>query len=123
MFEIPRGALYPVLPLRDIVIFPHMVVPLFVGRGKSIQALEQAMAKDRLVFLVAQRKATVEDPRPADLHETGTLGEVLQVLKLPDGAIRVLLEGVRRVRSKSIVQTEPYLKARVEEVKEGGSEP
>jgi ATP-dependent Lon protease len=106
----------PLLPLRDLVIFPHMVVPLFVGRGKSIQALETAMAKDRLVFLVAQRKATVENPRPSDLHETGTLGEVLQVLKLPDGAIRVLLEGVRRARLKSVVQTDPFLKGRLEEV-------
>ncbi|KQY51201.1 endopeptidase La [Lysobacter sp. Root494] len=87
----------PVLPLRDVVVFPHMVIPLFVGRDKSIRALDIAMEADKRILLVAQRSAETDDPTGKDLYETGTLAQVLQLLKLPDGTIKVLVEGVSRV--------------------------
>ena len=88
----------PVLPLRDVVVFPHMVIPLFVGRDKSIRALDIAMEGDKRILLVAQKSAETDDPGGADLHEIGTLAQVLQLLKLPDGTIKVLVEGVSRAR-------------------------
>jgi len=87
----------PVLPLRDVVVFPHMVIPLFVGRDKSIRALDLAMESDKRILLVAQRSAETDDPAGKDLYETGTLAHVLQLLKLPDGTIKVLVEGMSRV--------------------------
>ncbi|NDY42109.1 endopeptidase La [Dissulfurirhabdus thermomarina] len=88
----------PLLPLRDIVLFPHMVAPLFVGREKSVQAIEHAMAADEEIFLATQRDAKVDDPREADIHRVGTLGTILQLLRLPDGTVKVLIEGKRRAR-------------------------
>ena len=88
----------PVLPLRDIVVFPHMIVPLFVGREKSIRALEAVMAEDKQIILVTQREADTEDPDGDGLYTTGTIGSILQLLKLPDGAVKVLVEGGERVR-------------------------
>jgi ATP-dependent Lon protease len=88
----------PVLPLRDVVVYPHMVIPLFVGREKSIQALDAAMKADKRIMLVAQRQADVEDPKLADLHNFGTVATILQLLKLPDGTVKVLVEGVDRAR-------------------------
>ena len=87
----------PVLPLRDVVVFPHMVIPLFVGRDKSMQALERAMEADKRILLVAQKSAETDDPAAADLYGVGTLAQVLQLLKLPDGTIKVLVEGLARV--------------------------
>ena len=81
----------PVLPLRDIVVFPHMIVPLFVGREKSIKALEAVMAEDKQIILVTQTKADLEDPDADGLHVTGTVGSILQLLKLPAGAVKVLV--------------------------------
>src|SRR3982751_451555 len=89
---------YPVLPLRDIVVFPHMIVPLFVGRDKSVAALEAAMAADKEIFLIAQLDAGEDDPARADLHAMGVTATVLQLLKLPDGTVRVLVEGRARAR-------------------------
>ena len=83
----------PVLPLRDVVVYPHMVIPLFVGREKSILALEQAMKVDKQILLVAQKQADVDDPPPKDLYDVGTLATILQLLKLPDGTVKVLVEG------------------------------
>ncbi|MCM2503576.1 endopeptidase La [Aureimonas altamirensis] len=88
--------LYPVLPLRDIVVFPHMIVPLFVGREKSIKALEEVMGADKQILLATQRNATDEDPAPDAIYEIGTLANVLQLLKLPDGTVKVLVEGISR---------------------------
>ena len=88
----------PVLPLRDVVVFPHMVIPLFVGRDKSIRALDLAMEADKRILLVAQKSAETDDPGADDLYEIGTLAQVLQLLKLPDGTIKVLVEGVSRAR-------------------------
>lgn len=86
----------PVLPLRDVVVYPHMVIPLFVGREKSIRALDSAMDNEKHVVLVAQRSPDIDDPQSADLHTIGTLATVLQLLKLPDGTIKVLVEGISR---------------------------
>ncbi|KAG1554801.1 hypothetical protein G6F50_012942 [Rhizopus delemar] len=88
----------PVLPLRDVVVFPHMVIPLFVGRDKSMHALEQAMESDKRILLLAQKSAETDDPHAADLYQGGTLAQVLQLLKLPDGTIKVLVEGLSRVQ-------------------------
>ncbi|MDQ2068947.1 endopeptidase La [Natronospira sp. AB-CW4] len=88
----------PVLPLRDVVVYPHMVIPLFVGREKSIQALEQAMERGKQVLLVAQKSAEVDDPGEQDIYRVGTLAQILQLLKLPDGTVKVLVEGVQRAR-------------------------
>ena len=89
MLETPRGGLYPVLPLRDIVVFPHMIVPLFVGREKSVRALEDVMKDDKQILLIAQKNATQDDPGPDDIYDIGTLGTVLQLLKLPDETVKV----------------------------------
>src|ERR1700761_4393252 len=86
----------PVLPLRDIVVFPHMIVPLFVGRDKSVAALESAMAADKSIFLVAQLDPGDDDPDRTGLYDVGVVATVLQLLKLPDGTVRVLVEGQRR---------------------------
>ncbi|WP_159015319.1 endopeptidase La [Lysobacter profundi] len=98
MTDHPEALVLPVLPLRDVVVFPHMVIPLFVGRDKSVRALELAMESDKRILLVAQKSAETDDPVAADLYEIGTLANVLQLLKLPDGTIKVLVEGMERVR-------------------------
>jgi ATP-dependent Lon protease len=92
----------PVLPLRDVVVYPHMVIPLFVGREKSIQALEAAMKADKRIMLVAQKQADVDDPKADDLYAIGTVASILQLLKLPDGTVKVLVEGVSRARIDSL---------------------
>ncbi len=94
----------PVLPLRDVVVFPHMVIPLFVGRDKSIRALDIAMEGDKRILLIAQKSAETDDPGAADLHAIGTLAQVLQLLKLPDGTIKVLVEGLARARVDGVVE-------------------
>jgi len=98
MTDHPESLVLPVLPLRDVVVFPHMVIPLFVGRDKSIRALDIAMESDKRILLVAQKSADTDDPAGTDLHEIGTLAQVLQLLKLPDGTIKVLVEGLSRAR-------------------------
>ncbi|MEI2455956.1 endopeptidase La [Lysobacter firmicutimachus] len=102
----------PVLPLRDVVVFPHMVIPLFVGRDKSIRALDLAMEADKRILLVAQKSAETDDPGAADLYEIGTLAQVLQLLKLPDGTIKVLVEGVSRVRVTEVAEGDGALSGR-----------
>ncbi len=101
--------LYPLLPLRDIVIFPHMVAPLFVGRPKSIHALEGAMEKNKLIFLATQRDPKIDEPEAGDIFEIGTLGQVIQMLKLPDGTVKVLVEGKSRGRMHAFVPQEDSL--------------
>jgi ATP-dependent Lon protease len=102
----------PVLPLRDVVVFPHMVIPLFVGREKSIRALELAMEADKRIALVAQKSAETDDPGASDLYEVGTLATVLQLLKLPDGTIKVLVEGVERVTVDAVEERDGTLSGR-----------
>lgn len=108
----------PVLPLRDVVVYPHMVIPLFVGRGKSIKALEAAMVNNKPVFLVAQRTATNDDPSPSDIYSVGTLSTVLQLLKLPDGTVKVLVEGEQRARARYYVQESGFMEAVLEPMDE-----
>jgi ATP-dependent Lon protease len=98
----------PVLPLRDVVVYPHMVIPLFVGREKSIHALDAAMRSDKRIMLVAQRQADVDDPKLEDLHRFGTVASILQMLKLPDGTVKVLVEGVDRARVEQLHPGEFY---------------
>ena len=92
----PDDGSIPVLPLRDVVVYPHMVIPLFVGREKSIVALDRAMNADKKILLIAQQKADLDDPTPEDLYDVGTLATILQLLKLPDGTVKVLVEGGER---------------------------
>src|SRR5260221_8013464 len=89
----PPASGTPVLPLRDVVVYPHMVIPLFVGREKSIVALDLAMKADKRILLVAQKQADVDDPKADDLYRVGTIATILQLLKLPDGTVKVLVEG------------------------------
>jgi ATP-dependent Lon protease len=106
----------PLLPLRDVVVFPHMVIPLFVGRAKSIKALEAAMADDRRIMLVAQKAAAKDEPTPQDMFEMGCVASILQMLKLPDGTVKVLVEGVQRAMVKSIADGEVHFSAVVEPI-------
>ncbi len=108
--------LYPVLPLRDIVVFPHMIVPLFVGREKSVRALEEVMRGDKRIFLVAQKNAADDDPSEKDLFDIGTIATVLQLLKLPDGTVKVLVEGKERARVTAFTAREEYMEATSEAV-------
>jgi len=104
----------PVLPLRDVVVYPHMVIPLFVGREKSIKALEAAMLDSKRIFLVAQRKSSNDDPHSQDLFTVGTISSLLQLLKLPDGTVKVLVEGERRAKVTSYTQDQSYISASLE---------
>jgi ATP-dependent Lon protease len=90
----------PLLPLRDVVVFPHMVIPLFVGRAKSIKALEVAMESERRIMLVAQKTAAKDEPSPSDMFEMGCVATILQLLKLPDGTVKVLVEGLQRAKGQ-----------------------
>ncbi len=108
MVEIARGEVYPVLPLRDIVVFPHMIVPLFVGREKSVRALEDVMREDKQILLVTQKNAAQDDPSANDIYKVGTVSTVLQLLKLPDGTVKVLVEGGNRARITSFTENQAF---------------
>jgi ATP-dependent Lon protease len=110
--------LYPVLPLRDIVVFPYMIVPLFVGREKSINALEEVMRSDKQILLAAQKNASDNDPAPEAIYKVGTLASVLQLLKLPDGTVKVLVEGTARARILTYTANADYFEAEVERIGE-----
>ncbi len=118
MLEIPGGNLYPVLPLRDIVVFPHMIVPLFVGREKSVRALEDVMKDDKQILLVTQKNAAQDDPTPADIYTVGTVGTVLQLLKLPDGTVKVLVEGGQRAAISRFTDREDFFQAYADAVED-----
>src|SRR5271167_1334831 len=102
---------YPVLPLRDIVVFPHMIVPLFVGREKSIRALEEVMRTDTFILLATQKNASDDDPATDAIFEVGTLASVLQLLKLPDGTVKVLVEGAARAKILKYTDRTGYYEA------------
>lgn len=106
----------PLLPLRDVVVYPHMVIPLFVGRDKSIVALEQAMAADKQVLLVAQKNASDDDPTQDDIYQVGTVSTILQLLKLPDGTVKVLVEGVKRAAITDVENCETFYRASVDTI-------
>nr|WP_308471992.1 endopeptidase La [Methylobacter tundripaludum] len=110
------NVLIPVLPLRDVVVYPHMVIPLFVGRERSIDALDAAMKDNKQILLVAQKEAEVDEPDIADLYEIGTLANILQMLKLPDGTVKVLVEGIQRSKVLRYKETGDYFSAEVTEI-------
>jgi len=122
MFDPPKGAPFPVLPLRDIVVFPHMIVPLFVGREKSVRALEDVMKDDKQILLVTQRNAAQDDPTPDDIFGVGTVGTVLQLLKLPDGTVKVLVEGGKRAVITKFTENEEFFQAHAEPIEEKDGE-
>ena len=103
----------PLLPLRDVVVFPHMVIPLFVGRPKSIKALEAAMEAGRQIMLVAQKAAGKDEPKPEDMFEIGCVSSILQMLKLPDGTVKVLVEGIQRARTVKIADEDEFFTGEV----------
>lgn len=109
---------FPVLPLRDIVVFPHMIVPLFVGRDKSVRALEEVMAEDRQILLSSQMDPTIDDPSAEGIYRTGVLANVLQLLKLPDGTVKVLVEGKTRVRITEFLTNDSFFEARIAPLEE-----
>jgi ATP-dependent Lon protease len=116
-----RGKVLPLLPLRDIIVFPHMVVPLFVGREKSIAALEEAMNHDKEILLAAQRQAKTNDPTAEDIFGMGTVGTIIQLLRLPDGTVKVLVEGKRRARIERFIPNEGFFLCEVSLVEEPAS--
>ncbi|MEI3803446.1 endopeptidase La [Agrobacterium sp. CCNWLW32] len=117
------GGTYPVLPLRDIVVFPHMIVPLFVGREKSIRALEEVMGSDKQIMLVTQINASDDDPAPEAIHKVGTVANVLQLLKLPDGTVKVLVEGKGRAQIDSYTGREDFYEATATPLQEPAEDP
>ena len=116
LFSLPETL--PLLPVRDIVVFPYMVLPLFVSREKSIKSLEEALSKDRLIFLVAQKNLSEEDPSIKDLYRVGTVALMMRMLKLPDGKIKILVQGLSKATIKETLQTTPYFLVKVENIKD-----
>lgn len=112
--ERPERIEIPVLPLRDVVVYPHMVIPLFVGREKSIHCLEAAMNDNKQIMLVAQKDASTDEPGVDDLFSVGTVASVLQMLKLPDGTVKVLVEGIRRAKITTLSDNGEYFQAKAE---------
>ncbi len=118
--EVPDSSAIPVLPLRDVVVFPHMVIPLFVGRKKSIKALERAMEGGKQIMLVAQKSASDDDPAPEGIHAIGTVANILQLLKLPDGTVKVLVEGDQRAQVERFVETDESFSAEIRRLETEG---
>ncbi len=118
--EVPDASAIPVLPLRDVVVFPHMVIPLFVGRKKSIKALERAMEGGKQIMLVAQKSASDDDPAPEGIHVIGTVANILQLLKLPDGTVKVLVEGDQRAQVERFVETDESFSAQIRRLETEG---
>src|SRR6202167_3961472 len=122
MFDTSGGTLYPVLPLRDIVVFPHMIVPLVVGREKSVRALEDVIKDDKQILLVTQKNAAQDDPTPSDIYSVGTIGTVLQLLKLPDGTVKALVEGGGPARIVRFAENEAFFQAYAEAIPDKSGE-
>ena len=112
--EIP--AQLPLLPVRDIVVFPYMVLPLFVGRDMSIKAIEAALAGNRMIFLATQKALDMENPEPDDIHGIGTVGIIMRMLKLPDERIKILVQGVAKAKIAKYIQTDPYYSVRIDKL-------
>src|SRR6201987_1798845 len=119
---VARGDMLAVLPLRDIVVFPHMIVPLFVGREKSVRALEAVMKDDKQILLVAQKNAAQDDPSADDIFRVGTVSTILQLLKLPDGTVKVLVEGGKRAKITGFKETDSYFEAFTEAMPDQGAD-
>ncbi|MCK4727351.1 MAG: LON peptidase substrate-binding domain-containing protein, partial [Desulfobacterales bacterium] len=114
--EIPD--VLPLLPVRDVVVFTYMVLPLFVGRDKSIRAVDAAMAKDRLLLLSTQSDATVENPEPKQIYEVGTVAMIMRMFKLPDGRVKALVQGLGKARIIDYTETKPFYQVRIEQIPE-----
>src|SRR5881628_1946440 len=104
----------PVLPLPDLVVFPYMIVPLFVNRERSAKAVDQALAENRMILLVSQKDSNVDDPKAEDLHDFGTVSVILRMLKLPDGRVRILVQGFSRAKVEYFEDSKPYITAKVQ---------
>src|ERR1700750_2447849 len=118
--QIPESP--PVLPLRDIVIYPFMIVPLFVSREKSIRAVDEALGENRMIFLVSQRDLDKEEPAGEDLYTTGTVAVIMRMLKLPDGRIRILVQGLSRAHVEEVSDTGEFLRAKLKQMAEEGAD-
>src|SRR5438874_1486802 len=116
------GYRLPLRPLRDIIVFPHMVVPLFVGRDKSLAALEEAMSGDKQILLAAQKRAKTDEPSAEDIFSIGTVGHIIQLLRFPKGPVKVLVEGRARGRIRGFAQQEPFFVCDVDDVEETDDE-
>jgi ATP-dependent Lon protease len=111
-----ENTLLPLLPLRDVVVFPHMVIPLFVGRTKSIKALESAMEAGKSIILVAQKSAAKDEPATEDMYRIGSIANILQMLKLPDGTVKVLVEGTQRAKVLHVIDEKSHFDAEIQPV-------
>ncbi len=116
--HLPSPEKLPLLPVRDVVIFPYMILPLFINRERSIKSLEEALAKDRLIFLVSQKNPSEDEPTLKDLYRVGTIALVMKMLKLPDGKIKILVQGLSKATLKEMVQVSPYLIAKIENIRD-----
>src|SRR5262250_3361168 len=116
--ELPIPDILPVLPLKDVVVFPFIILPLSVSREKSINAVDAALAEQRIIMLVAQKDGQNETPGPGDLHAVGTVAAIMRMLKLPDGRIRLLVQGLARARIDAVLAEEPYFKAKITRLEE-----
>ncbi|MDP6504599.1 MAG: LON peptidase substrate-binding domain-containing protein, partial [Planctomycetota bacterium] len=120
--ELALPEILPVMPLRDVVIFPGMMVPLIVSREQSVELVDDVVVNNKLIALVAQKSPEIEDPTPDDIFEFGTVGIVLKMLKFPDGSVRILVQGLNRVCLNDFIRTSPYMVARVSETEESGGD-
>src|SRR5215471_16226938 len=119
--DLPIPDILPVLPLKDVVVFPYIILPLSVSREKSINAVDAALAEQRIIMLVAQRDGKNDMPRPNDLYTVGTVAAIMRMLKLPDGRIRLLVQGRTRARVDSVLAEEPYIKAKITRLEEAST--
>ncbi|MBI5374111.1 MAG: endopeptidase La [Candidatus Schekmanbacteria bacterium] len=115
------NVIYPLVPLRDVVLIPHMIIPLFVGRKKSVKALDEAMNRNKQIILSTQKQASVNEPKETDISLIGTKGEILQLLKLHDGTIKILVEGIKRVRIKEFIPSEDYFQVLADDIPDEGT--
>src|SRR5213080_4153378 len=106
--EVKIPDLLPVLPLPDVVVFPYMILPLFVNREKAAKAVDQSLAENRMILLVAQKNSNVDDPKPDDLYQFGTVSVIMRMLKLPDGRVRILVQGLSRAQVEYYDESKPY---------------
>src|SRR6266566_7353990 len=106
--------IFPVLPLPDVVVFPYMIVPLFVNRDRSAKAVDQALSENRMILMVSQKNADVDDPKAEDLHDFGTVSVIMRMLKMPDGRVRILVQGFSRAKVEFFDESKPYLTAKVQ---------
>jgi len=112
--EIPE--ILPLLPIRDIVIYPYMMLPLFVGRDVSIRAVEEALSRDRLIFLVSQMNSSEENPAPADIHRVGTIASIMRMLKLADGRVKILVQGLSKGEVDTYLRERPFFEVKIKKV-------